>query len=72
MTELYGGIDPRSIPTYSISDAARYLHIPAGTIRSWAVGRHYPITKGSSFFKLLIPIRNLKPRLLSFTNLITV
>ncbi|MEH2062574.1 MAG: DUF433 domain-containing protein [Nostoc sp.] len=72
MTELYGGIDPRDIPTYSISDAARYLHIPAGTIRSWTVGRHYPITKGSNFFKPLIPIRNLKPRLLSFTNLIEV
>ncbi|MEH1949477.1 MAG: DUF433 domain-containing protein [Nostoc sp.] len=72
MTELYGGIDPRNIPTYSISDAARYLHIPAGTIRSWTIGRHYPIAKGSNFFKPLIPIRNLKPRLLSFTNLIEV
>lgn len=72
MTELYGGIDPRDIPTYSISDAARYLHIPAGTIRSWTVGRHYKITKGSNFFKPLIPIRDLKPKLLSFTNLIEV
>lgn len=72
MTELYGGTDPRDIPTYSISDAARYLRIPAGTIRSWTVGRHYPISKGSNFFKPLIPIRNLKPKLLSFTNLIEV
>ena len=72
MTELYGGTDPRDIPTYSISDAARYLRIPAGTIRSWTVGRHYPISNGSNFFRPLIPIRDLKPKLLSFTNLIEV
>ncbi|MCC5637348.1 DUF433 domain-containing protein [Nostoc sp. CHAB 5844] len=72
MTELYGGIDPRDIPTDSISDAARYLRIPAGTIRSWTVGRHYPISNGSNFFRPLIPIRHLKPRLLSFTNLVEV
>lgn len=72
MTELYGETDPRDIPTYSIGDAARYLRIPAGTIRSWTVGRHYPISNGSNFFSPLIPIRDLKPRLLSFTNLVEV
>jgi uncharacterized protein (DUF433 family) len=72
MTELYGGIDPRNIPTYSIGETARYLRIPAGTIRSWTVGRRYPVVDGSSFFKPLIPIANTAPRLLSFTNLIEV
>lgn len=72
MTELYGGTDPRDIPTYSISDAARYLRIPAGTIRSWTIGRHYPISNGSNFFRPLILIRDLKPRLLSFTNLVEI
>ncbi|KYC42091.1 hypothetical protein WA1_19010 [Scytonema hofmannii PCC 7110] len=72
MTDLYGGIDPRNIPSYSISDAAHYLRIPRGTIRSWTVGRRYPIVSGSNFFKPLIPIRNGRPRLLSFTNLIEV
>lgn len=72
MTELYGGTDPRNIPTYSISDAARYLRIPAGTIRSWTVGRKYPTANGCSFFRPLIPIPVLKPRLLSFTNLVEV
>jgi len=72
MTELYGATDPRDIPSYSISDAARYLRIPAGTIRSWTVGRHYPISNGSNFFRPLIQICNLKPRLLSFTNLVEV
>jgi uncharacterized protein (DUF433 family) len=72
MTDLYGGIDPRDIPAYSISDAARYLRIPAGTIRSWTVGRHYRITNGSNFFKPLIAINDHKPRVLSFTNLVEV
>ncbi len=72
MTGLYGGIDPRDIPTYSIGYAARYLRIPAGTIRSWTVGRRYPVVDGSNFFNPLIPIPNHKPRLLSFTNLIEV
>lgn len=72
MTELYGGTNPRDIPTYSISDAARYLRIPAGTIRSWTLGRHYPTLNGSNFFKPLIAIKDLKPRLLSFTNLIEI
>lgn len=72
MTNLYGGIDPRDIPIYSISDAARYLRIPVGTIRSWTVGRHYPTANGSNFFKPLITIRNLKPRLLSFTSLVEI
>jgi len=72
MVELYGGIDPRDIPNYTIRDAARYLRIPAGTISSWTVGRHYPVSGGSTFFKPLIPIRSHKPRLLSFTNLIEV
>lgn len=72
MIELYGETNPRDIPTYSISEAVRYLRIPAGTIRSWTVGRHYPIANGLNFFQPLIPIPDLKPRLLSFTNLIEV
>ncbi|WP_414755550.1 DUF433 domain-containing protein [Anabaena sp. CCY 9910] len=72
MIELYGGTDPRDIPTYSIRDAARYLRIPVATIRAWTVGRRYPISNGSNFSKPLIPIHNRKPRLLSFTNLVEV
>ncbi len=72
MTALYGGIDPRDIPTYSIGDAAHYLRIPKVTIRSWTVGRYYQIASGSSFFKPLILIHDRKPRLLSFTNLIEI
>lgn len=70
--DLYGGIDPRDIPTYSIGDAARYLRIPAGTIRAWTVGRHYRTTEGLKRFQPLIAVRHFKPILLSFTNLIEI
>lgn len=70
MPDLYGGIDPRDIPTYAISEAARYLRIPTGTVRSWVAGRHYKTSQGSQYFQPLIPTTAQKPRLLSFTNLI--
>lgn len=72
MIDLYGGNDPREIPTYSIGDAARYLRIPAGTIRSWTVGRRYTTTGGDRHFQPLINIGVRKPILLSFINLIEV
>jgi uncharacterized protein (DUF433 family) len=72
MTGLYGTIDPRDIPIYSIDDAARYLWIPSSTIRSWTLGQSYAIKDGSNFFAPLIPISPQKPYLLSFTNLIEI
>jgi Protein of unknown function (DUF433) len=80
MSDLYGGIDPRDIPTYAISEAARYLRIPAGTVRSWVAGRRYKTTQGDQYFQPLILTNvgeasrngNRKPRLVSFTNLIEV
>ncbi len=72
MSDLYGGIDPRDIPTYAISEAARYLRIPAGTVRSWVAGRRYETTQGDQYFQPLILTNDRKPRLLSFTNLIEI
>jgi len=72
MIDIYGGQDPRDIPSYSIGDAARYLRIPPGTIRSWTIGRNYPVADGKKFFQPLIPTKEQKPRLLSFTNLIEI
>ncbi len=65
-------IDPRDIPIYSVKDAARYLRIPYTTIRSWTVGRKYPVLKGSKIFPPLISVKQKKPLLLSFTNLVEV
>ena len=80
MNSLYGNIDPREIPIYSINDAARYLWIPSSTIRwlclsareSWTLGQSYPVKDGSNFFAPIIDIPQQKPYLLSFTNLIEI
>jgi hypothetical protein len=69
--DIYGGKDPRTMPSYSIGDASRYLRIPSSTIRSWIVGYTYPVKDGTNFFSPLIYIPTKKlPRLLSFTNLV--
>ena len=72
MSPLYGDRDPREIPTYSVRDAARYLRIPQGTIRSWVLGRKYTTATGPKAFYPLIAVIEQKPSLLSFTNLIEV
>jgi len=72
MSDLYGGLDPRNIDTYTIGDAARYLRMPKATIRSWTVGRTYPTSEGSRYFQPLIDFPDQKPRLLSFTNLVEI
>ncbi|MDB9309264.1 DUF433 domain-containing protein [Aphanizomenon sp. CS-733/32] len=72
MMQLYGKTDPRDIPSYSIRDAAKYLRIPVGTIRSWTVGRNYPTINGVTFFKPVIATKDFKPTLLSFTNLVEI
>ncbi|MEQ8972941.1 MAG: DUF433 domain-containing protein [Coleofasciculus sp. C1-SOL-03] len=72
MNDIYGGKNPRDLPNYSIGDAARYLKIPAATIRSWTVGRNYPVSEGEKKFYPLIEVKKSQPIRLSFTNLIEV
>ena len=62
--------DPRNVPAYPVAEAARYLGIPAATLRSWVAGRSYPTRRGTGFFKPLIALPNPKDRTLSFWNLI--
>jgi uncharacterized protein (DUF433 family) len=70
MVDIYGGKDPRDVPTYKVSEAARYLRIPVGTVRSWVAGRRYPTTQGHQFFAPLIPLPD--SSLLSFINLVEI
>ncbi|MFN0314559.1 MAG: DUF433 domain-containing protein [Burkholderiales bacterium] len=63
--------DARNQATYSIAEAARYLKLPAATLRSWVVGRAYPVAKESrALFQPLIKCAHKRPPLLSFQNLI--
>ncbi len=68
--DIYGGRDPREIPTYGIAESAHWLQIPQPTLRSWIRGRYYPTSTGRAKFEpaILLPDRNLP--LLSFINLV--
>jgi uncharacterized protein (DUF433 family) len=60
----------RSAPAYGLAEAARYLRLPAATLRSWVLGREYPTAEGASRFRPLIRPASRQPALLSFWNLI--
>jgi uncharacterized protein (DUF433 family) len=62
--------DERTIPTYTISEASHYLLIPLATLRSWTVGRFYPVQEGRRHFSPVISVGQTSPVLLSFENLI--
>jgi uncharacterized protein (DUF433 family) len=64
------GHDPRHLPTYTLSESSHYLLIPVATLRSWFVGRYYPVQDGKEFFKPPILVAQKDPTLLSFVNLI--
>lgn len=67
--DICSGLDPRSVPVYGLTEAARYLAIPVSTLRSWAFGQHYVSPRGGqNFFKPVIKVADPKARLLSFTN----
>jgi uncharacterized protein (DUF433 family) len=62
--------DPRHQPAYPLTEAARYLKVPAATLRAWTLGRRYPTTHGKGQFRPLIRPASGQPPILSFSNLI--
>ena len=64
------GQDPRELPAYSITEAARYLRMPEATLRSWVVGRPYPTTGGQRFFRPVIHLPEDGRPVLSFVNMV--
>lgn len=62
--------DLRNEPAYSMAEAARYLKLPAATLRSWVAGRPYPKAEGVGRFQPLIHPPSPRPPVLSFWNLI--
>jgi uncharacterized protein (DUF433 family) len=67
---FYRNRDPRDLPIYSIPEAAHYLRIPVATLRSWVVGRYYPVRGGRRFFKPVIELPEKTNHQLSFVNLV--
>jgi len=66
----YQAGDPRLFPAYSVTEAAHYLHMPVGTLRSWLVGRWYPVAKERKRSRPLIQLDDPQGQYLSFVNLV--
>jgi uncharacterized protein (DUF433 family) len=66
----YAAEDPRLSPAYSVAEAARYLRMPEGTLRSWVVGRWYPVVGQSKRSQPLINLDDPQRQYLSFINLV--
>lgn len=61
----------RNQPAYGLAEAARYVKVPAATLRSWIAGRSYPKAGGKERFRPLIrPADQGPPPQLSFWNLV--
>lgn len=63
-------VDPNELPRYSVAEAARYLELPATTLRSWVAGRRYPVASGQKNWAGLIERPDAVDSRLSFSNLI--
>lgn len=70
---LYGGRDPRELPSYSIGEGAVYLGIPPSTLRTWIHGQH---VKRKTLMRSLITLDASDPSqgderigMLSFNNI---
>src|SRR5579872_1450032 len=68
-TRYHAG-DPRLLPAYSVVEAAHYLRMPEGTLRSWVIGRLYPVAGASKRSRPLIHLDDPKKQYLSFINLV--
>ena len=68
--DIYGGKDPREIPSYGNAEAARYIRLPDATLPSWIFGRTYFVNDRDVFFKPLIHLPGGRERKLSFSNLV--
>jgi uncharacterized protein (DUF433 family) len=62
--------DIRNQPAYGPAEAARYLRLPAATLRTWLVGRVYPKGDTQATFQPLIQPAAQQPLQLSFYNLV--
>lgn len=65
----YRGRDPRTIPAYSVVEAAHYLWVPERTLRQWTFGRTFASKAGRRFSPPVVPA-DPEGRMLSFVNLL--
>ena len=64
------GDDPRLSPAYPVAYAAHLLRMPQETLRSWVVGRLYPVGGQLKRSRPLIHLDDPQRQYLSFINLV--
>jgi uncharacterized protein (DUF433 family) len=69
---LYGGEDPRNLPRYTYSEAARATDVPPSTVAAWVRGMRYTRKKDVGFFQPVIRRPDSVDSRLSFNNLIEI
>lgn len=62
--------DIRRMPLYSAAEAARFLRLPASTVRAWSFGQRYKVNGQPKRFQPVINTADPKQRRLSFLNLV--
>ena len=70
LKKIYGSNDPRDLAAYTVAEAARYVRIPAPTLRAWVAGQSYAQHSGRPPFRTLITAPENNPPRLTFNNLI--
>lgn len=69
---LYGGQDPREIPSYTMRDAAHHVNVKLPTLKSWVHGRNYVLKNGQKqHWERIIELSD-NSSMLSFVNLVEV
>ena len=69
---LYGGKDPRDLPRYYYSDAARATGVPASTIGAWVRGQPYHRKHDEGYFEPVIQRPDPTDERLSYYNIIEI
>jgi uncharacterized protein (DUF433 family)/DNA-binding transcriptional MerR regulator len=67
--DIYEGRDPRDIPFYAIREASLCLDLNPATLRTWALGRNYPVRTGQRTADALLELPDVGNPMLSFVNL---
>ena len=62
--------DIRNQPAYGLAEAARYVRLPAATLRTWVAGRDYRNGEAKGTFRPLVEPAHPEPLQLSFYNLV--
>jgi uncharacterized protein (DUF433 family) len=62
--------DLRLSPAYPVAEAAHFLRMPESTLRSWVLGRSYPVAGHSNRSRPVITLDDPRRQYLSFINLV--